>query len=669
MRAQPNGTGRLGAMPADRRWVLAVGGVALLLALWAIYTRFQSAQVQAPVRESTAIVTSVKTAQASLGQIAAGISYTGDIKAAAQVSVLPKASGRIERLAVDVGSRVKKGEVIAQLDSATAKAQLDQAKANLDAAKAKYATMQAGSREEQIAQAKANLDAARQKLSAMQQGSRDEQIAQAQAALDAAQAKADTIKKGATDADRQAAQSAVDSAKAALLQAQARLDTVKQGPTQTEWGAALGAVDAARANLKAAQAKLDDLKAGPKQADLLAAQAAVDQAKAALDAANDKKSYADDHNSVAQLATLGVTSAGQADNAATAAQQAYDAAVAKLDLLKSMPLPADLQAAQSAVDAAQANLMAAEYRVDQMKRGPTPQDLQQAQAAVDAAQATLAQAQARLKQINDGPTQEDITQADAAVTQAQQALALAQKPFRDQDIAQAQDAVAAAEAQYKLALNPFTQNDLDMAKAGVDQAQAALDLAQIAFNETTVTSPMDGVVADKLQSEGALVGPSVPIVSIISSDVELLLGVEESQIGQIKEGQKAEISVAAFPGTVFPASVASISPAADPRGRTFQVKVRPDDQDGRLRQGMFAQVKIITQQKDNALTVPKEALLNRSGQTVLFVLKGDAVQMRPVKVGITGNSTAEILSGLDPGEEVVVSGQNDLHDGDKVRKG
>lgn len=589
----------------DRQRLILAAGLALVLVFglwgWGLATRVQGAEQKTPAHQGAGTVT-VKTAQATEGGIASSLSYTGDVKAVSQISVLPKATGRIERMLVDVGSRVKKGDTIAELDSASLKAQVTQAKANLASAQARLANMESGSRAEQVAQAKA--------------------------ALDAAQANADKVRKGATENDLQMAQADVDAAKAALVR-------VKQGPTQTQWWQALGALDAARANMKAAEARLADVKAGPKPADIAAAEAAVEAARAALYAADDVKSFAGDNNSLASLAPLGVTSAGQAGRNADAALANYNAAVEKLNLLKSYPLPADLQAAQSAFDAAKAAYEQWSNAVDEMKRGPKPEDIQQAEAA-------LAKAEARLKQLKGGPTEEDLKAIDAAVEQAQQA--------------------------YNLALRPYTQHDIEMARAGVTQAQAALEMAEIALAEAKVVSPVDGVVADRLQSEGALVSPQTPIVNVISDDVELVLGVEESQIGQVQMGQKAEITVAAYPGVAFPAKVSVIAPSADPRSRTFQVKIRPDQNDGRLRQGMFAQVSIVTQEKAKAVLIPKEAVVTRSGQPSVFVLKDDIVQMRPVKLGLSRDGTVEVLNGVDVGEEVVVVGQNDLRDGDKVRK-
>lgn len=608
-----------GARQGNRnRWIL-LAAVAVSLAALGIYGyRFmaagqQSAQQTAPAQ---AAAVTVRTAQVTRGPISASLSYSGDVKAASQVSVLPKGTGRIEKLNVDVGSRVRKGDVIAQLDAGSLKAQLSQTQANLAAAQAKYASLQAGPRAEQVAQA--------------------------QLAVESAQARLDLLRKGAREEQLQAAQAQVDSARANVEAAQAKLDTVKLGPTQGQWGQALAAVESARANVKAAEEKLADVKAGPKAAEFAEVQARVDAALAALSYAQDQNAKLKDGGSDEKYWATRGSSAGESAANLQAKQTAYNSAVAALDLLKSRPLAWEVAAAQTALDTAKASFDAATATVEQMKRGATKEEIHAAEAGVAAAQGQQVAAEANLRLLKAGPTDEDVKQAENAVVAAGQQLALTQ--------------------------NPYTSNDLEMAQAGVMQSKAAVEAAQIGLGETAVLSPMDGVVSERLQSVGQLVGPSSPIVSIQSPDPELTLAVEETQIGQLSERQKAEIIAPAYPGIVFSATVTMIAPSADPRSRTFQVKVRPANTDGKLRPGMFAQVRIVTQEKDNALMVPKEAVVARAGQTSVFVVKGDTVQARPVKLGVQQNGFVEVVSGLQPGEEVVAAGQADLRDGDRVTR-
>jgi len=672
--------------------VVLVGGVVL----WGSVTRTQGAEQKAPVAQ-TAVGSAVKTAQATEGSISSNLTYSGDVQAVSQATVQPKASGRIEKLLVDVGSEVKRGDVIAELDSASLKAQVSQSRANLAAAQAKYDSMKSGSRDEQIGQAKAAVDAASAAVNAadakaniVKRGATEYDINGAQAAVDAAQAavdaadaKANTVKRGATEYDINGAQGAVDAAKANLDKAKAAQETVKIGATQTQTAAAKAAVDASKLAILAAQANLDDLKAGPKDAELWAAQSAVDNARATLYSINDKVIIWKGTSTDLEKMATGYPSSSAAVEASGAAQVAVDAAVAKLNQLKAGATATQLQDAQTKLMTAKSQYDSTSAALEQLRRGATVQDQQQAQAAVDAASAGLASAQATLKKLQDGPTEDDVKVADAGVNQMKSALAQVQQATlkklqdgpteddvkaADASVNQAKSALAQVQQAYQLSLNPYTQNDLNQTNAAVMQAQAVVDQSEIALSEATIVSPVDGVVSDRPQSVGNLVSPGAPIVSILSNEVELVLGVEESQIGVVQEGQSAQISMAAYPGVNFPAKVALIAPSADPKSRTFQVKVRPDDSGGKLKQGMFAQVTLVTQERAKAILVPKEAVVTKAGQTSVFVLKGDTVQQRAVKVGLTKDNSVEVLSGVSAGEEVVVAGQNDLRDGDKVRK-
>jgi RND family efflux transporter MFP subunit len=163
-----------------------------------------------------------------------------------------------------------------------------------------------------------------------------------------------------------------------------------------------------------------------------------------------------------------------------------------------------------------------------------------------------------------------------------------------------------------------------------------------------------------------MASPSTPIVALVSKDVEVQVQVEEARIGQIQKGQSASLSVSAFPGTLFPALVAAISPAADPKSRTFAVRVVPREQNGSLRDGMFAQVSI-TGVGSQALLVPNDAIVTRAGRSQVFVVVNDRVQAREVRLGETDGKRTVILDGtINQGDEVVVTNPEALTDGAAV---
>src|ERR1051326_248514 len=146
---------------------------------------------QAPVGATpTPVPAAAVTAQnASRGDIQQTLAYSGDIRAREQVSVLPKVSGRIDSLLVDVGSHVKAGDTLAVLEQDSAQITALQARASLAGAEAKLASLQAGARPDDVTAAQAALIQQQVKLQNMLDGGRAEDIKLAQAALDAQQAR------------------------------------------------------------------------------------------------------------------------------------------------------------------------------------------------------------------------------------------------------------------------------------------------------------------------------------------------------------------------------------------------------------------------------------------------------------------------------------------------
>src|SRR5258706_5226359 len=140
--------------------------------------------------------TVVTVAKATTGSIAQTIGYTGSVQSTDSVNVVPVTSGRVVSLKVDVGSAVKAGDLIAQLDQSTLNAQVEQAQAGVTVASVKLAQIQAGARPETVAAAQANADSAQSKLDAIKAGARPETVAQAQANLDTAKSKLATVLAG-----------------------------------------------------------------------------------------------------------------------------------------------------------------------------------------------------------------------------------------------------------------------------------------------------------------------------------------------------------------------------------------------------------------------------------------------------------------------------------------
>jgi RND family efflux transporter MFP subunit len=551
----------------------------------------------------------VTVAPVTQGQLNLTLEYSGTLESSSQVNITPQGTGRLDKLLVDVGAQVKAGDTIAILQQDTLQLAVQQAQANLATAQAKLQTVLAGGRPENIASAQAAVDVAQTKLNQLQ---------------------------NPAPSDVQAAQTAVDQAKATLVSAQAKLDATKVPYTKADFAAAQAAVDQANANIKAAQSNLDQVNAGSLPADIAAQQSAVDAANTALVAAEDRL---ENWKNGATTATNG-TSNTEVVQAVQAAQIAYNAAVAKLNQLMAGSLPSTVQAAVTAVDNAKATLNSANAKLALMNQGPLATDITQAQSNVDSAQTNLVATQAKLDRLVH-PTDSDTQLAQDAVSQAQQALALQQVPY--------------------------TAQDVETARAAVDQAAAAVATANVQLAQATIVAPFDGVITQKLLSVGSVVSPSNPIVTLSGNDLDIPVSFQESQLPMIKAGLNATITVGAYPGQTFTGKVTGVYPSADPRTHTFIARVVPDNSGGKLRAGMFANVVITAEQQNNALMVPVAAVTQVNGHDSVFVVSNGKAQLRTVVQGPISGNNVQIISGVTLGEDVVVSGNASLNDGDTVR--
>jgi HlyD family secretion protein len=346
---------------------------------------------------------------------------------------------------------------------------------------------------------------------------------------------------------------------------------------------------------------------------------------------------------------------------------------------------------------AEAALKVAQLNLSKMTLGSRPEEIAAAQAAVQMARAVLndiatiddnerttaaanlAKAEADLRKAQTdydkiawagdiGSRPEAIALQQATITY-EDALAdynLQTNPS-DAQLAPLQAQLAQAELQLALTLKPYREVDLESARATVQQAEAALKLAQHQLGETTIKAPFDGVVGELYIEEGSTVGPQVSVVRFLSNEVEVLINVEESRLGQIFKGQHAALRVPAFPGVDFPAVVTSVAPAADKDTHTFVIKITPLDEERRLRTGMSVDLSLLVEEKQNTLLAPLSAVTSIDGRPTVYVVKDDdTVEQRAVTTGLSDDERIEILSGLEAGETVVIAGQPNLTDGSKV---
>jgi multidrug efflux pump subunit AcrA (membrane-fusion protein) len=201
--------------------------------------------------------------------------------------------------------------------------------------------------------------------------------------------------------------------------------------------------------------------------------------------------------------------------------------------------------------------------------------------------------------------------------------------------------------------------------ARIDQVNAELDSAKIALSYSRITSPINGIVASKSAEAGMLASPGMALISIESTDYELEAVVDESRIGSIKPGDRAEVRLDAIDQSMQ-TQVRNIVPASDPSTRTYQVKLDlPANR--ALRSGYFGRAAFSLASR-SALFAPQQAIVRRGQLTAVYMVDGEVARLRLVKTGKQHGESIEIFSGLDAGTRVVVNPPSALTDGSRIQR-
>ena len=210
---------------------------------------------------------------------------------------------------------------------------------------------------------------------------------------------------------------------------------------------------------------------------------------------------------------------------------------------------------------------------------------------------------------------------------------------------------------------------VELAKAQVQQAEASLRELGIQQEQTRIYSPLDGFVGTRYLEPGALVSPSLSILSVLKVDrVKTVVPVVETAIQKVRIGLPAEIAVDAYPDRIYEGTVTRITPFLNPETRSADVEIEIANPDNTLKPGMFARVKIDARISRDALSIPRSALLTRGSQKGVFLLTEDmATVFQIIEIGQIKGNVVEVTEGLEEGVEVVNTGASNLNEGDRVR--
>ncbi|MCB2189532.1 MAG: efflux RND transporter periplasmic adaptor subunit [Deltaproteobacteria bacterium] len=247
------------------------------------------------------------------------------------------------------------------------------------------------------------------------------------------------------------------------------------------------------------------------------------------------------------------------------------------------------------------------------------------------------------------------------------------------DVAERGAALARAKAAYKLAdglaqrrenlksRKVLAQEDLDRAETERQLAKGNLDAAQILYDQSFLRTPVAGVVNKLYVDPGEFAKRGEPVAEIVNTrSIKVNLSVPELDVRFLSPGQAALVTVDAYPGRQWPGRLDFISFKADFATKTFPVKVIVDNPDGAIRPGMVARVALLRREVNEALAVPLRAILDKAGERIVFVARDGVARSRTVELGIIEGERIQVTKGLAAGDQLIVSGHNEVEDGMKV---
>ena len=212
------------------------------------------------------------------------------------------------------------------------------------------------------------------------------------------------------------------------------------------------------------------------------------------------------------------------------------------------------------------------------------------------------------------------------------------------------------------------ETELQLAGSRVLGSEARVGVAQRALDDATVKAPFAGIIDRRTVSRGEFVNAGQKLFELVSLDpIEVEFHVAERDSSRVRLGQVVEVRVAPYPDRTFRAIVSTVSPTIDPRTRTLRVKGLMANSDDALRPGLFARVDLGISTRLGIAVVPEDAVLQRADGAVVFRFGADdRVERRVIEVGVIRDGIVEVLSGVSPGDVVVLRGHSRLVDGDLV---
>lgn len=225
-------------------------------------------------------------------------------------------------------------------------------------------------------------------------------------------------------------------------------------------------------------------------------------------------------------------------------------------------------------------------------------------------------------------------------------------------VAEAKDTLKAAEDNLALTVANPRSEDVNFYQAKLQSAQASVDILENQIYDTSLRSPVDGIVTSVDKLAGETVQATIPVISILpSEEFEIEVDIYEEDVVKIEENDLVKINLVAFPEETFEGRVVFVEPTEKLIDGVvyYEVRINFNSVPNGLKQGMTADISIITDFKENVLVVSEDAVQKEGDRAMVEIMENGKLKEQEIQIGLQGdNNLIEVLGGLSEGEEVLV---------------
>lgn len=205
-------------------------------------------------------------------------------------------------------------------------------------------------------------------------------------------------------------------------------------------------------------------------------------------------------------------------------------------------------------------------------------------------------------------------------------------------------------------------------RANIQKAQTDLSTLRESLQNTVITAPTSGVISGKSITVGQYLSPGAALGKVENiSPIYAVIEVKDSDLSYVKLGAQAKFKLSNEDSVEYDGVVKSIDGSADSASRVFKCRIQIDNKDGKLKPGVFGNIKIATDENKKAITLPLKAIGGSEGNYYIFINNNGVAKKQTITTGEISGDIVEIKSGVKDGESVITTNVGTLQDGDGVK--